>query len=237
VLIGASCGQPIEPQPGDRRRQLTSVTLGGFRMRNVDRSRRDRAFGQSLVEFALVLPVMLALVGAAIDVARLYSTWINLEAATRDAAQAIASYSSGDDTTNNLYNYYDPTSIAYLDPVTSGKCMSDAAAATVLRAETGRTFNAAVPVRSGTYCNTAPTLSTCTAPTVVTSWRYDDGTGPKPGTLPGSADPAGSVSYPVATVQVRSCVPFRMLFSYPFITHDGTWILTSDRTVKTLLGR
>jgi len=46
--------------------------------------------GQSLVEFALILPILLTLVGAAIDVARVYGGWVALEGATRDAAEQVA---------------------------------------------------------------------------------------------------------------------------------------------------
>ena len=52
--------------------------------------RRSVTRGQSLVEFALILPVLLTLVGAVADVARLYSAWVTLEAATRDAAEYAA---------------------------------------------------------------------------------------------------------------------------------------------------
>lgn len=38
----------------------------------------------------MILPVMLTLFGAAIDFSRLYNSWINLEAATRDAAEYAA---------------------------------------------------------------------------------------------------------------------------------------------------
>jgi Flp pilus assembly protein TadG len=46
--------------------------------------------GQSLVEFGLILPVLLTLTGAAIDVARVYQAYIALEGATRDAAEYVA---------------------------------------------------------------------------------------------------------------------------------------------------
>jgi Flp pilus assembly protein TadG len=46
--------------------------------------------GQSLVEFALILPILLTLVGAAIDIARVYGAWVALEGATRDAAEQVA---------------------------------------------------------------------------------------------------------------------------------------------------
>jgi Flp pilus assembly protein TadG len=52
--------------------------------------RRRGNRGQSLVEFAVVLPVMLAIGGVLIDAARLYQVWTTLESATRDAAQYLA---------------------------------------------------------------------------------------------------------------------------------------------------
>jgi Flp pilus assembly protein TadG len=55
------------------------------------RARRDaRSLGQSLVEFALILPILLTLTGAAIDVSRVYGAWVALEGATRDAAEQVA---------------------------------------------------------------------------------------------------------------------------------------------------
>ena len=51
---------------------------------------RRRSRGQSIAEFALVLPVMLAFLGLTLDFARVFQAWITLEAATRDAAEAAA---------------------------------------------------------------------------------------------------------------------------------------------------
>jgi Flp pilus assembly protein TadG len=51
---------------------------------------RDRSLGQSLVEFALILPILLTLTGAAIDLSRVYGAWVTLEGATRDAAEQVA---------------------------------------------------------------------------------------------------------------------------------------------------
>lgn len=48
--------------------------------------------GQSLVEFALILPILLTMLGAAVDIARLYQGWITLEGATRDAAEYAATF-------------------------------------------------------------------------------------------------------------------------------------------------
>ena len=50
-----------------------------------------RPGGQSLVEFALVLPLFLAFLGIVADVARVYGDWLRLEAVTRASAELIAS--------------------------------------------------------------------------------------------------------------------------------------------------
>ena len=54
------------------------------------RGRRDRSRGQSVAEFALILPLMLAFLGLTIDFARVFQVWMTLESATRDAAEAAA---------------------------------------------------------------------------------------------------------------------------------------------------
>jgi Flp pilus assembly protein TadG len=61
-----------------------------FVSRILSRPRNNRSLGQSLVEFALILPILLTLTGAAIDVARVYGAWVALEGATRDAAEQVA---------------------------------------------------------------------------------------------------------------------------------------------------
>jgi len=56
-----------------------------------------RGSGQSLVEFALILPLMLTFVGLTLDVARLFQARITLESLTRDAAE----YAAGQATTSS----------------------------------------------------------------------------------------------------------------------------------------
>ena len=46
----------------------------------------------------------------------------------------------------------------------------------------------------------------------------------------------GSNTYPVAKAQVTACFPFRMFVSYPWL-QNGTWVVRSDRTVSTIVGR
>jgi Flp pilus assembly protein TadG len=51
---------------------------------------RHKHRGQSLVEFALILPILLTLFGAAVDMARVYQAWVTLQGATRDAAEQVS---------------------------------------------------------------------------------------------------------------------------------------------------
>lgn len=54
--------------------------------------RQNRSRGQSLVELALILPVILTILGGAVDISRVYGAWIALEGATRDAAEQVATF-------------------------------------------------------------------------------------------------------------------------------------------------
>jgi Flp pilus assembly protein TadG len=54
------------------------------------RKRGRRGRGQSMAEFAIILPMLLAFVGLSIDFARVFQAWITIESATRDGAETAA---------------------------------------------------------------------------------------------------------------------------------------------------
>lgn len=71
--------------------------------RDGGRSAWTRSRGQALAEFAIILPLMLAMFGTAIDVARVFQTWMRLQEVTRDTAELIASDTDFDPVNNANY--------------------------------------------------------------------------------------------------------------------------------------
>jgi Flp pilus assembly protein TadG len=162
---------------------------------------RARHRGQSLVEFAVVLPVMLAFVGIIIDASRLYQAWTNLESATRDAAQYLARSNT------------DPLSADYTTQGTD----SDAKAIYLLTTATGVTFS-----RSSTQGS----LTDCTAPRLTTTYTQDT-----------AVANGGTATNPAGNAKVMTCMPFRTLFAYPFLTTNGGMVLRSERDMTVIVGR
>jgi hypothetical protein len=58
-------------------------------------ARRRFELGQSVVEFALVVPLMLILLMAVLDLSRIYTTMMAVESAAREAADYATSYGAG----------------------------------------------------------------------------------------------------------------------------------------------
>jgi Flp pilus assembly protein TadG len=173
---------------------------------------RRRGRGQSLAEFALVLPVMLAFLGMGVDFARLFFAWIDLESATRDAAQYVASDPNLLANGSGYYDVNDATNYCSAYPCSSAPTTD---AKTVLDAATGKSFT---KDSSQVDCSTTPEVwATIASPDT-------------------SAAHGGSNQYPVAKAQVTACFPFRMFVSYPWLK-NSTWVVRADRTVTTIVGR
>ncbi len=140
-----------------------------------------RSTGQSLVEFALILPVMLTLLGGAVDFARVYRGWIDLQAATRSAAEYVA-------TTPNLAS-----------PQTAATTM---------------------------ICAQVTGSPSCASVTVTATLSLDTSTGS-----------GASTTYPIGRATVTASMPFRMLFSYPFLTKNGAWTISATESFSVVQGR
>jgi PKD repeat protein len=79
---------------------------------------RERQWGQSLVEFALLLPILLLLVLIAVDFGRVYLGWINLQ----NMARIGADFASN----NPTWDYTDPTALAtYTNQINSDASASN----------------------------------------------------------------------------------------------------------------
>jgi Flp pilus assembly protein TadG len=152
----------------------------------------DRSLGQSLVEFALILPILLTLTGAAIDLSRVYGAWVALEGATRDAAEQVA---------------------------TDVTITSQSAAATK-----ARTIVCSQLVSVPGFAAPPGNPTNCTSPTLTVTWTS-------------STTSPGTQRNPLVTVTVASGLPFRTLFSYPLLTQNGAWNLSSNQSYSILQGR
>jgi Flp pilus assembly protein TadG len=183
-------------------------------------TKRDQR-GQGLVEFALILPIMVAFLGISIDIARLYFVWIDVESATRHAAQWIAT-DPGYTTTGGYYDQLDTANYCGQPGLAAGFPCTDPPgtdAKTVLDREVKVTF---------TKVTTAPTCATVTVPTVYAVIQNS----------PSIADSdGGSGAYPVATAKVIACLPFHSFFSYPILTQNGAWHIAIERTFTVVVGR
>jgi Flp pilus assembly protein TadG len=156
-----------------------------------------RSRGQSVAEFALLLPVMLAFLGMTIDFARVFQAWITLESATRDAAEYAA---------------------------TNGTSSSDALTKAQM---TVCVQSQNIPGFQRSGLASPNDVNQCTNPAVsVVSWSTST-----------SGTVGASSSNPIATVTIRSTVPFSPLFAYPFLTQNGTWTVTSQATFSVAQNR
>ncbi len=162
--------------------------------------RRHRTDGQSIVEFALIFPVMLFLLVGVADFGRMYTSAVAIESATREAADYGAFQTNRWDTTN---------------------------AATTLGEMQRRACVAAAGSHLQDYVATDVDNKTCSNPSFqcwleVSGVTQDCSSG---GTI-GGTDCAATVTEPPCTVHVRLEFDFRTILQMPFV--PGTIHLTRD---------
>lgn len=119
---------------------------------------RKRSRGQSLVEFALVLPLLLALTLIALDFGRVYLGWVNLQSMTRIAANLAANNpdawtGSGDASVKARYQ---------------NQILNDAAAINCVLPKVGGKDTAPAPTFTGNQLGDQVSVGiTCTFPVVT----------------------------------------------------------------------
>lgn len=116
-----------------------------------------------------MLPVLLLLVGVVLDMSRLFQAWVNLESATSDAAQYIAT------TRDPVTTLFSPSST----PSPDGTGTNNANAIRILGAETSQTFTATA------------SIGPCASPYVTTSMSYSTNQSTTGGT---TSFPAGTAT-------------------------------------------
>jgi Flp pilus assembly protein TadG len=164
--------------------------------RKPTRRRARRSGGQSIAEFALLLPVMLAFLGLTIDFARVFQAWITMQAATRDAAEAAATTGTS-----------------------SANALTVAQKTICLQSQN-------IPGFQRSTAASPADVEQCASPTVtVLSYNLSQ-------TAAGA-----SKNYPIGTVTIRSSVPFRPLFAYPFLTQNGNWTIITEATFSVAQNR
>jgi hypothetical protein len=185
------------------------------------RSRQSR--GQSIAEFAMVFPVLLLLLVAIVDFTRVFAAGIVLEAATRNAAEIAA----------EAYVQVPPPGAPLSSPAPTP---ADPAYYNALYDKTARVVCAETKELPGAdftggACPTWPNVRVCVHDNVM-----DNGCGAAIAGFASSVpaectelnDPWTAASSGGTTskryVEVRTCLPFNLLFDLPFIPLNDIYL-------------
>jgi len=152
-------------------------------------SKRRAPRGQSLVELALILPLLLAISGAAADFATSYQIWLTVQSATRNAAEYVA------------------TSSCVPAATTCAAAQTDGKRIVCLESQNVPNFTPG-PGNNAT---------TCTNPVVTVTWATCNGTSGVVGNV--NYCPGGSVTNPVRTARVRVTLAYKTLIPWPLLPH------------------
>ncbi|HEX5825590.1 MAG TPA: TadE family protein [Candidatus Limnocylindrales bacterium] len=190
-------------------------------MRDVGRRLPRRLeFGQSLVEFVLVAPVLIMLVVLVADFGRVFAASLSLEAAARDAAEVMA----------NKYLSNPPGAILLDQPAPAGNSAYygplHALAAQTICAETADLQNTAFD----------PATSTCAGMPLIQACIHDSQDTDCAGEVQGAAIPAECGDLAIAPsnnhagsgtprwAEVRVCYRFTALLSLPLLSFGDIWL-------------
>jgi Flp pilus assembly protein TadG len=142
-----------------------------------------------LVELALILPLLLAISGAAADFATSYQIWLTVESATRNAAEYVA------------------TSSCVPAATTCAAAQTDGKRVVCLESQNVPNFT------PGPGNNPA----TCTNPVVTVTWATCNGTSNVVGNV--NYCPGGSTTNPIRTARVRVTLAYKTLVPWPLLPH------------------
>jgi hypothetical protein len=184
--------------------------------------------GQSLVEFALVLPILLVLFVAIADFGRYFAVGVAVEAATRDAAEAVANEYLANPPGDLDAPPVPPGGQAYYDGLhTYGANI----VCTELRSLPNTNFDTA----TGT-CPDMPAVLVCIHDGVDENSgcgaRSDPGTTPIPTECtefapPPTHDQVTTVDGTPRWVEVRTCYHFTALLTLPIFSMGDFWVQRS----------
>ena len=184
-----------------------------FRVRSSDSTR-----GQSLAEFALVLPIMLMLFIGIADLGRVFAVGIVTEAATRDAAEVAA-----------MAYLSDPPGTTGLDqPVSGGSSAEYIAIHNVAAAAVCQEMQA-LPNTAGTgsNCTGMPFIRVCVHDGVDTQCgneAFGASIHPKCSATGAAISNSQASGYPQRWVEVRVCYQFTPILEAPIFNFGEIWV-------------
>lgn len=179
---------------------------------------RHRSFGQSLVEFALVTPVLVALVVLVADFGRIFAVNLALEAAARNAAEAMSNAYIANPP-GPLDAPAPPGATTYYGPL-------HAVAVKSVCAETQGLANSAFDSGTGS-CVGMPLIQVCLHDSQDTECSSEAQSASIPSGCAAMASPPTSANGPSGSprwAEVRVCYHFTPILHLPLLSFGDFWL-------------
>jgi TadE-like protein len=205
--------------------QAVSLPAGGQGLVGRPSPRREAA-GQSMLEFALVLPILLMMFIAIADFGRIFAAMITLESATRNAAEAAANQylATPPATLNVAAPTGDPAFYSTIHAVAARVVCND------MRGQPNTNFDAGTAT-----CPDMPLVMVCVHDSQDTncSSLASPGSAPTPaectGFSPAPTNDQGAAAHPRPRwVEVRTCYKFTAILNAPLFNLGDFWIQRSN---------